>query len=181
MSNPVIIAITDHVPMAEKTRYEARVEELHQLLQAQHGFLSVDTVRHKRPHQIEYTVLSRWADKAAATGWRQDGAIQKKLIQIEEITGGTAQVIEAAGLGMWVDHAEGAAPGLPPAWKRVVQGIIAVYPMLMLILTASAPVIGSLPQPLQVLIVVIVLSALLTWPIMPWLDTLMRPWLMAKK
>ncbi|MGZ0187855.1 MAG: hypothetical protein ACKVH0_07600, partial [Alphaproteobacteria bacterium] len=102
------------------------------------------------------------------------------LAQIEAITGGAAQVVEAAGLGIWVDHAKGVEPRMPPAWKRIVLSVIAVYPMLMLLSTLGAPIIGDLPQPLQVLIVVVVLSALLTWPIMPWLSKALRPWLMVK-
>lgn len=180
MSNPITLAVTDHVPLAEKSHYEALVDDLHQLFEAQDGFLSVDTVRHNRPHQVEYTILSRWSDKASSTQWRQDGVIREKLIQIEAITGGTAQIVEAAGLGLWVDHAQGSKPNLPPVWKRVVMSVVAVYPMLMLLMALSAPIIGELPQPIQVLIIVIVLSALLTWPIMPWLSKVLHSWLMAK-
>ncbi len=180
MSNPVTLAVTDHVPLAGKARYEELVEELHQLFQEQHGFLSVDIVRHNRPHQVEYTVLSRWSDGFAATVWRQDEAMRDKLAEIEAITGGTAQVVQAIGLGMWVDHAEGAAPNLPSAWKRIALSVGAVYPMLMLLSGLFAPIIKGLPQYLQVLIIVIVLSALLTWPIMPWLSKALHPWLMAK-
>lgn len=180
MSDPVTLAVTDHVPMEAKARYEVLVEELHKLFEAQNGFLSVDTVRHSRPHQVEYTVLSRWSDEAAVTQWRGNPTIREKLAEIEAITGGPAQHVQAIGLGMWVDHAEGAAPHLPPAWKRTAMSAAAVYPMLMLLMALSSPIIGGLPQFLQVLIIVIVLSALLTWPIMPWLSKVLRPWLMAK-
>ncbi|WP_282045964.1 antibiotic biosynthesis monooxygenase [Roseibium album] len=180
MSDPVTLAVTDHVPVEAKADYEALVEELHQLFETQNGFLSVDTVRHSRPHQVEYTVLSRWSDEVAVTQWRENPAIREKLTQIETITGGPAQHVQAIGLGMWVDHAEGSAPHLPPAWKRTAMSVAAVYPMLMLLMALSSPIIGSLPQFLQVLIIVIVLSVLLTWPIMPWLSKVLRPWLMAK-
>lgn len=180
MSNPVTLAVTDHVPLAEKARYEALVEELHQLFEARDGFLSVDIVRHNRPHQVEYTVLSRWSDEAAATLWRRDRTLRDKLSQIEAITGGAAQFVQTIGLGMWVDHAEGSAPYIPPVWKRVVMSVVSVYPTLMLLSWVSAPIIGGLPQFLQMLIIVIVLSALLTWPIMPWFSKVLRPWLMAK-
>ncbi|UWR84004.1 antibiotic biosynthesis monooxygenase [Phaeobacter inhibens] len=180
MSDSVTLAVTDHVPMEAKARYEALVEELHRLFEAQNGFLSVDTVRHSRPHQVEYTVLSRWSDEAAVTQWRENPAIREKLTQIEAITGGPAQHVQAIGLGMWVDHADGSAPHLPPAWKRTAMSAAAVYPMLMLLMALSSPIIGGLPQFLQVLIIVIVLSALLTWPIMPWLSKVLRPWLMAR-
>lgn len=179
MTNAFTLAVTDHVPLTKKSRYETLVEELHQLFHAQEGFLSVDIVRHIRPHQIEYTVLSRWSDQAAATQWQQDTAIQRKLSEIKTVTGGAAQIMEATGLGMWVDHAQGASPKLPPVWKRVAMSVVAVYPMLMLLMGLSAPIIGGWPQPLQVLVIVIVLSTLLTWPIIPWLGKVLRPWLAA--
>lgn len=179
-NNSVTLAVTDHVPLTSKARYEALVDELHQLFQEQDGFLSVDIVRHNRPHQVEYTVLSRWSDDVAVSQWHQNQIILEKLNQIEEITGGTAQYVQAIGLGMWVDHVEGMTPSLPPIWKRIVISVVAVYPMLMLLMTLSAPITGGLPQPAQVLITVIMLSALLTWPIMPWLSKALRPWLMAK-
>lgn len=180
MSNSVTLAITDHVPMIGKNRYEALVDELHQLFQTQGGFLSVDIVRHNRPHQVEYTILSRWSDETAATHSRRGKSVREKLSQIKEITGGPAQDVQTTGLGMWVDHVEGMAPNLPTAWKHTAMSVVAVYPMLMILITLSAPIIGGLPQFLQVLIIVIVLSTLLTWPIMPWLSKVLRPWLMAK-
>ncbi|MES0810937.1 antibiotic biosynthesis monooxygenase [Roseibium sp. SCPC15] len=180
MTMPITIAVTDHVPLAQKNRYEALVGELHRLFAAQEGFQSVDTVRHQRPDGVEYTVLLRWANQDTADNWRENAEISRKLSQIEEITGGATQYVEAAGLGLWFDHPDNAAPLLPPFWKRVTLSVLAVYPMLMLLLALSAPLIGNLPQPVQVLTVVIVLSALLTWPIMPWLSKLLQPWLAPK-
>jgi uncharacterized protein len=180
MNIPVILAITDHVPLVDKDRYEQMVDELHELFQSQEGFLSVDIVRYNRPHQVEYTVLLRWSNAATATRWKTNKAIQEKLSQIEKITGGTAQSVEAAGLGLWIDHAEGTVAFLPPFWKRVVMSVIAVYPTLLLLLALSNPVIGELSQSLQILIVVVLLSTLLTWPIMPWLTGILRSWLTAK-
>ena len=90
------------------------------------------------------------------------------------------QVEEAVGLGMWIDHIEGKEPSLPPFWKRITLSVIAVYPVLMILSALSAPIIKGLPQFLQVLIIVTLLSALLTWPIMPWLSKILRPWLIVK-
>jgi len=180
MKYPITLVVTDHVPLADKDKYEVLVDELHQLFEKQDGFLSVDIVRHSRPHQVEYTVLSRWSSEAAVTHWKQDKTILSKLSQIEAITGGTAQIVRAAGLGIWVDHAGGMPPKLPPAWKRIVMSVVAVFPLLMLLTTITTPVIEELPQSVQVFIIVCVLSALLTWPIMPWLGKILSPWLSAK-
>ena len=183
--NPVVLAVTDYVPLAAQVRYEALVDDLHQLFKAEHGFLSVDTVRYNQSHQMEYTVLSRWVDEAAAKKWRDNPRIKTVLRQIEDITGGAADMVVSSGFGLWFDHPQGGTsvrtePNLPPFWKRVVLSVIGVYPMLILLLELIGPHIGSLPRLLQDFILVVVLSALLTWPVMPWLSRLLKPWLMAK-
>lgn len=180
MNSSITLAVTDHVPMVEKEHYETLIEELHKMFVGSDGFLSVDIVRHNRPHQVEYTILSRWSDEVAATNTIQDKSIQEKISQIKAITGGPAQYVQASGLGMWVDHTEGMPQRLPPAWKRIAMSIIAVYPMLMLLMMITGPFIGWLPKYLYVLLLVIVLSTLLTWPIMPWLSKILRPWLQPK-
>lgn len=180
MSKPVTLAITDHVAPDHQTEYEALVTKLHDLFQHHDGFLSVDTVRHRAEGQMEYTILLRFADDAASQSWRLDRGIQTLLQQIEAITGGTAQHLEVAGLGIWVDHVAVSRPAMPPYWKRVALSVLGVYPMLMLLLEVTAPVTAGLPQPLAVLTVVIILAGLLTWPIMPMLGRLLGPWLAAK-
>lgn len=177
MSAPVTFAITDHVPLAKRQHYERLVADLHDLFEQQPGFLSADTVRHQRNHVMEYTVLVRWEHEITPQDWRKVPAIAEKLTSIEKITGGAASFAEATGSGLWFDHQQSAAPALPPFWKRVLVSVIAVYPMLMVLILSTAPLIGALPQPLQVFILVVILSALLTWPIMPLVNRALGPWL----
>ncbi|WP_417454637.1 antibiotic biosynthesis monooxygenase [Kiloniella sp.] len=189
-NNPVVLAVTDHVPLTEQDRYEALVDELHQLFKTEDGFLSVDTVRYNRDRQMEYTVLSRWVDEVSAKKWRENPRIKNVLMQIETITGGAADMVVASGVGLWFDHirfdhmeeitSEDTEPGLPPIWKRIVLSVIGVYPMLILLLELIGPIIGFLPRLAQDFILVVVLSALLTWPVMPFLSRLLRPWLMVR-
>lgn len=176
----VTIAVTNHVALATSEAYEVQVKDLHRSLQDCPGFLSVDTVRHVRTHQMEYTILLRFADETSAHQWKERPEIATKLAAINELTGGPTRIVESAGLGLWVDHIPGAEPALPPYWKRVVLSVLGVYPMLMVLLAVLNPMTASLPRPLQVLCVVIVLACLLTWPIMPTLGKWLRPWLTAK-
>ena len=110
MTDPKVLAITDHVALSDRDRYEARVSELHVLFRQQPGFLSVDTVRHIQPNRAEYTVLLRFADEPTAAAAQSDPQISAKIAEIRSITGGAAQVVEAAGLEFWVDHAAGRGP-----------------------------------------------------------------------
>lgn len=180
MNHPVTIAVTDHVRQDDSQTYETHVRELHNMLEDCPGFLSTDTVRHVREHQVEYTILLRFADTNTAKNWKDRSEIAAKLAEVTALTGGAAQIVESAGLGLWVDHVAGAEPALPLYWKRVVLGVLGVYPMLMILQPLSRPLVSGLPQPLQIFVVVVVLSCLITWPIMPTLGKYLRGWLTAR-
>ncbi len=176
----VTIAVTDHVERGVQEAYESRVKELHGLLELCPGFLSADTVRHIREHIVEYTILLRFADHGAAHNWEARPEIMSKLKEVKNLTGGEATIVEATGLGMWVDHKPGVAPVLPPFWKRVVLSVLGVYPMLLVLLAVLGPQVQGLPRPLQTFCIVVVLACLLTWPIMPTLGKYLGPWLQGK-
>lgn len=174
-----MLTLTDHVPLTGQDSYEALITELHHLFQQQTGFISVDVVRHARSHQMEYTVLLRSERADDIKAWRKEPRIDELLKQIYSLTGGPAQQVEAIGLEFWIDHAAGKEMSFPPYWKRVALSVVAVYPMLMLLMAISHPLIGHLPQSVQVLVIVVVLSALLTWPILPFLSKRLQPWLLS--
>lgn len=174
---PTTLAVTSHVPLDRQHDYERLVAELHDLLKSRSGLLSADTVRHLLPHQVEYTVLLRFESSLTNSNWNDDPDIAKKLAEIDGITGGAASVSEAAGLGVWVDHKPGKPPSLPPYWKRVILSVCVVYPTLMLVLAISPFLFGWLPVILQTMASVTLLSASLTWPLMPWASRLAQPWL----
>ncbi len=68
----------------------------------------------------------------------------------------------------------------PPFWKRVIICVICVYPLIVLLRLALAPVTGGLPWGVALLPNVVILSALLTYPVFPWVTRLLRPWLYPK-
>ncbi len=178
-TKPVTITLTDHIPVAHQVEYEGLVAELHQLFQQQPDFVSVDVIRHTRLHLMEYTVVLRVDSDQSFSKWKKDPKIKVILEKIYAVAGEAEHSAKALGLEIWVDHKAGSEPVMPPVWKRVLMSVIAVYPMLVLLLTFSKPLIGHLPQMLQVLMIVIILSILLTWPIMPMLSKILHPWLFA--
>ena len=122
-------------------------------------------------------MLLRFENQHAARLSEKNPAIKAKITEIKTLTGGPSQVVEAIGLGMWVDHVQGEEPKLPAFWKRVTISVLGVYPMLMVLLALLNPLLSGLPQPLQVFCLVVVLAILLTWPIMPTLGKLLHTWL----
>ncbi|MEH6526428.1 MAG: hypothetical protein V7723_10165 [Sneathiella sp.] len=174
-----VIIVTDHVWSGHQPNYENLVRELHDVIRQLPNFQTVDVVRHATSELIEYTVILRFSALTDFKKIWKSPAIVSKLAEIEKLTGGPAKYAEAAGLELWVGGEGTNKMLVPPYWKRVVMSIIGVYPMLLLLLGISGPVIGSLPKPAQTLIIVVILSSLLAWPIMPLISKALRPWLYA--
>jgi antibiotic biosynthesis monooxygenase (ABM) superfamily enzyme len=65
-----------------------------------------------------------------------------------------------------------------PRWKTFLLTWIAVYPLLLLLATGLQLLAPGLPQPLVLLINSLVLTAFLTWILMPRLKHWTRPWLL---
>ncbi|MEP1095185.1 MAG: hypothetical protein ABJG78_08755 [Cyclobacteriaceae bacterium] len=64
-----------------------------------------------------------------------------------------------------------------PYYKKVILGIIAVYPLIIGVSTLYSKIIpgyGDFPFPVALFLEVIVVSALMTWPVMPFLSKVFR-------
>ena len=122
-------------------------------------------------------ILVKFDAQASLDSWRGSPELARWLAKLDGLTERAPQFQEAIGLELWFDRASGARPVLPAFWKRVVLSIACVYPMIMLLSRAFEPIIGAWPPAGQIFVVVVVLSALLTWPIMPHATRLLKPWL----
>lgn len=64
-----------------------------------------------------------------------------------------------------------------PKWKTWVATWAAVFPMLLLLNAAIAALPFDLPEPVELAVSSLALTALLTWIILPRVRKLLRPWL----
>tara|TARA_R110002110_G_scaffold415612_4_gene651942 strand:- start:20492 stop:20797 length:306 start_codon:yes stop_codon:yes gene_type:complete len=98
------------------------------------------------------------------------------LLRLEGLVASAPHFEEALGSELWFDLAS-KRQQQPAFWRRVILGTACVYPMIILLSWAFALIIGSWPPAAQIFAVVVVLSTLLTWPIMPYATRLLKPWL----
>jgi antibiotic biosynthesis monooxygenase (ABM) superfamily enzyme len=64
-----------------------------------------------------------------------------------------------------------------PKWKSFVLTWVAVYPILLALASLVKWIAPGLPQPVQLAISSVTLTALLTWVVLPWVSGRVRPWL----
>ena len=173
------LMVVDHVNRESISDYEDWLSGIHDDLQNQRGFVSVDVIRHLDQPDPEYVILVKFENQETLKRWRSSSELAAWLSKLEGLVASKPHFEEAIGLEFWFDRAS-RRHRMPAFWKRVILSIACVYPMIIMLSWAFAPIIGSWPPAGQIFVVVVVLSTLLTWPIMPYATRLLKPWLYAR-
>jgi len=172
---------TDHVKPDKTDEYEAWSTGVHGSAKQFPGFLGVDVIRPEESSYPEYVTLVKFDNCENLKRWRESPILATWLQKLPNLLVGDSHEQECTGLELWFDRPNRKqSPKEPPFWKQVIIGIICVYPLVLLLTWILGPVTEGFPREIAILINVIILSALLTYPVMPWVTRLLRAWLYPK-
>ena len=177
-NEPVTTMFTDRVKPDKTDEYEAWSRGIHGDVKQFPGFLGVDVIRPKESSHPEYITLVKFDSCHNLKRWKESPNLAKRLEKLPNLLITDSHAQECVGLELWFDR-----PNIsqrlkePPFWKQVIIGVICVYPLILLLRWALAPVTGGFPWGIALLLNVVILSALLTYPVMPWVTRRLRPWL----
>jgi len=180
-NEPVTTMFTDRVKPDKIDEYEAWSRGIHGDAKQFPGFLGADVIRPKESSHPEYIQLVKFDNCHNLKRWRESSSHATWLEKLPNLLVDDSHKQERVGLELWFDR-----PSIPqrlrepPFWKQVVIGVICVYPLILLLRWALGPVTGGFPSSIALLLNVVILSALLTYPVMPWVTSRLRPWLYPK-
>lgn len=129
----------------------------------------------------EYIALVKFDHHQNLQNWRESENVVNWVEQLPKYLSSSTHVQKAAGLELWFTRPRilmSAKP--PPFWKQVTLGVMTVYPLILILQVLLNPVIGGLPGLLSLFISVVVLSCLLTNPVIPLATKLLQKWLYPK-
>ncbi|NNE85568.1 MAG: hypothetical protein HKN28_16515 [Alphaproteobacteria bacterium] len=155
------LMIVDQVNRESISDYEDWLTGIHGDLKNQRGFVSVDVIQHLNQPNPEYVILVKFENQQSLNTWRSSPELAVWLSKIEGLVASEPHFEEAIGLELWFDRAS-SQDRKPAFWKRVVLAIACVYPMIFILGWAFAPITESWPAAVQLFVVVVVLSTLLT-------------------
>jgi antibiotic biosynthesis monooxygenase (ABM) superfamily enzyme len=181
LDEPVTIMFTDHVKPDKIAQYEAWSAGTHGDAKRFPGYVSVDVIRPNENSHPEYTTLVKFDNCENLKHWRDSASLTTWLEQLPVLLSGNTYAQTSVGLQLWFDRPN--IPQMltePPLWKQVAIGVMCVYPLILLLNWILEPIVSVFPEKLALLLNVISLSALLTYPVMPWVTRLLRPWLYPK-
>ena len=142
------------------------------------GFVSVDVITSKHGELPEYITLVKFDRCENLKSWNESSELAKWIEQLPQFLVIPSHMQERVGLELWFDRPTSNIPlSQPPYWKRVAIGVMCVYPLVIFLGWVLTPVTQYLPSKLGLLVNVITLSSLLTYPVMPTATRLLRNWL----
>jgi uncharacterized protein len=173
-SPPVTVMVARRVRPGKEIEFEDWAEKLTNAASAFHGFLGAGLLR---PGHVgdDWHVVYRFATADTLARW-ENSPIRAKLLAEGEQVMSTANVQRVSGLETWFELPGRTAPA-PPRWKMfVVSGsvILALQLILNFVLHSVAPSLWMAPR---VVVVSIMVTALMTWLVQPWVARLLEGWL----
>jgi len=179
-SDPITLVISEVVEPNRIDEYEAWTKGINHAARQFAGFIGVDVIR-PRDHQYpEYVLIVKFDNYEHCKNWLTSSVYHNWMLKSEEFIAKRSQQHLPNGLELWFTLPKSSSltsPNQPAYYKQVIVGVITVYPLILLAKLVLNPFLNGLPDLLSLFISVIFVSALLNYPVMPYLTQILNFWL----
>ncbi|NJP11015.1 MAG: antibiotic biosynthesis monooxygenase [Leptolyngbyaceae cyanobacterium RU_5_1] len=175
---PITLVISEIVEPHRIQDYESWSKGINHAASQFEGFLGVDVIRPRDHAYPEYVVIVKFDNYPHLRNWQASPIYQEWMEKARDLVVDRSRQ-QCSGIELWFTLPKNASQKLsqPAYYKKVVLGVLAVYPLILVADTLLVPFLKGLPPRLGLLISVTFVSALLTHPVMPWLTDLLGFWL----
>ncbi len=182
-SDPITLVISEVVEPDQITEYEAWTKGINQSAQQFTGFIGVDVIRPRDHQHPEYVVIVKFDNYEHCKNWLTSSVYQQWMQRSQEFISKRSQQYQPNGLELWftLPKSTSSNPPQPAYYKQVIIGVITVYPLILISKLIISPFLQGIPDLFSLLISVIFVSALLTYPVMPYLTKILSFWLYPPK
>lgn len=179
-SEPVTLVISEVVDPDRIDDYEAWTQGINQAARQFEGFIAVEVLRPRDNAYSEYVVIVRFDSYDHLRRWVTSPLYQHWIEQSRGLISRRSLRQMTSGIDIWFARPhklQEATVPQTPYYKKVILGVLAVYPLILLSNLLLSPILDPLPSKLGLLISVTFVSALLTYPVMPMLTKILDFWL----
>ncbi|MDP6822180.1 MAG: antibiotic biosynthesis monooxygenase [Dehalococcoidia bacterium] len=177
--DPVTVTISEIVKPDRVQEFEEWLKGLNRVLREADGFIGVDVIRPREHAHPEYVTIIKFTDYDRLKRWQESPVRNEWVAKVSDLTVDDPEIQQTTGFEVWFTRPGGAGvtPPTPAYYKMVLLGIAAVYPLILASVFGLGPLLDSLPFVIELLISVTIISALLTYPVMPVLTRVLSFWL----
>jgi antibiotic biosynthesis monooxygenase (ABM) superfamily enzyme len=174
---PVTTTVTRRVKPGHEAAYEAFLAGISGAARAFPGYLGVEVFRPAGGQGGEYRIVYRFDSLAHLRTWLDSPEHAAWLARAEPHVAGPMRTQILTGLETWftLPTQPGAPP--PPPYKMALVTWVTIFPLITLVVVASAPLLGGLPLVVRLAVTTGVTVPLMTWVVMPRVTRLLRRWL----
>jgi uncharacterized protein len=173
----VTTTVTRRVKPGHEAAYEAFLAGISGAARAFPGYLGVEIFRPAPGRGGEYRIVYRFDSLTHLHAWLDSAEHAAWLQRAEPHVAGPMRTQVLTGLEGWFTLPT--QPGLPPPpqYKMAILTWVTIFPLITLVVVATAPLLGSLPLVLRLAVTTGVTVPLMTWVVMPRMTRLLRRWL----
>jgi antibiotic biosynthesis monooxygenase (ABM) superfamily enzyme len=177
VEGPVTTTVTRRVRPGHEAAYEGFLAGISGAARAFPGYLGVEVFRPAPGAIDDYRIVYRFDTVAHLRAWLDSAERAAWLARAEPHVAGPIQRRVLTGLEGWFTLP--APPGVPPPppSKMALVTWATIFPLITLVVVATAPLVGGWPLVARLAVTTGVTVPLMTWVVMPRVTRLLRPWL----
>jgi uncharacterized protein len=171
---PVTTTVTRRIKPGHEAAYEGFLAGISGAASAFPGYLGVEVFRPAPGANGEYRIVYRFASAAHLRAWLDSPEHAAWLARAEPHVAGPMRTQVLTGLESWftLPSQPGAPP--PPPSKMALVTWATIFPLITLVVVASAPLLGPLPLVARLAVTTAVTVPLMTWVVMPRMTRLLH-------
>ena len=176
-AGPVTATVTRLVKPGHEPAYEEFLAGINGAAKAFPGYLGEEVFRPAGGAGGEYRIIYRFDSPTHLRAWLDSGERAAWLARAEPHVAGPMRTEFLTGLESWFTLPMQAGAPPPPPYKMAILTWATIFPLITLVVVASAPLIGGLPLVPRLAVTTLVTVSLMTWVVMPRVTWLLRRWL----
>jgi uncharacterized protein len=177
---PVTTTVTRRIKPGHEAAYEAFLAGISGAARAFPGYLGIEVFRPTPggPGQdLEYRTVYRFDSLAHLRAWLDSPERAAWLQRAEPHVAGPMRTQVLTGLESWFTLPSQPGTPPPPPYKMALVTWVTIFPLITLVVVATAPLLGSLPLVARLGVTTGVTVPLMTWVVMPRVTRLLHRWL----
>ena len=145
------------------------------------GFLGMEAAPPETPGSDAYRFIMRWSAAAGLEQMKAAPELTAIVGRINAASQDAPEVREVRGIETWFSIAAKKDAPTPPAWKLMIVGGLAIYPIISVAPGLFAPITKHLPLWLSNIVLIVVLTPVANYVTTPILTHLLSGWLYPNK
>lgn len=176
----VMLLVSRRVKRGSESELRAACDRLIAAAARFDGYLGAQVVS---PGDVEHTgdplvhVVMAFNSRQNLDKWQTSAERERGLAATQPYVDGPTQVQHIGGLADWFKSQPITPASVPPRWKVAVVTWLGIFPTVYLLFVLLDPLLRGWPLPVRVIVLTILVVALMTWLVAPWLSRRFQGWL----